>query len=645
MRRKFAYAIVGTMLMTSIAACGKKSDEATTGGSAAVSYKAGTYTGEGTGNNGVVKVEVTFTENKIEKVEVKDNSETPAICGTPFERIPAGVVEGQTLVVDTVTGATNSSNAVLTAIEDCVKQAGVDPEVLKSASSADKELVKEELSCDVVVVGAGAAGSAAALSAAENGAKVIIIEKTANVSGAGTMAGALFADHSSLQKEAGKEVDSEWLFDEYVKASLYTANARLVTNIIQNSAETVDWLLDSGVRLALLDAGHGAQYNHVGMPSTAHGYLDGGTVAIETLLEKVKENGGEVRFETTGQSIIKNEDGTISGVIATTNDGKELHINAGSVVIATGGFGGNAEMMEKYFGTKAGTGLIASATGDGINMAWEAGAAEYGTEVAQWFGMKFGAEAKQMENSSELTELVRNPFLFVNNRGQRFGNEEEAYESSALSTLMYNQPDGEMYIMVPESIVEEVKEKSLANVFVDRWAHLYGQNVTFMEAGHVEDLDKSTEALRTPKDYTATLEDAVKCGVAKKGTIKDLAKELNMEYLNDEVARYNEFCKTGVDTDFHKDKKFLDTIGENEQVYAVRVVARCLSTLGGVKINENIQAVDNNDIAIPNLYVAGADAGGMYGNNYVVFEGGTLGFAYTSGRVAGENAAKNAVSK
>ncbi|MDO5293532.1 MAG: FAD-dependent oxidoreductase [bacterium] len=645
MKKRLAYAFVATMLMTSMMACGKKSDEATNSGSATVSYKAGTYTGEGTGNNGVVKVEVTFSENKIEKVEVKDNSETPTICAAPFERIPATVVEDQTLAVDTVTGATNSSNAVLTAIEDCVKQAGADPEVLKTASGAEKELVKEELTCDVVVVGAGAAGSAAALSAAENGAKVIIIEKTANVSGAGTMAGVLFADHSSLQKEAGKEVDSEWLYDEYVEASLSTCNTRLVTNIIQNSAKTVDWLLDSGVRLALLDAGHGAQYNHVGMPTTAHGYQDGGTVAIETLLEKVKENGGEVRFETTGQSIIKDNDGTVSGVIATTGDGKELHINAGSVVIATGGYGGNPEMMEKYFGTKAGTGLIASATGDGINMAWDAGAAEFGTEVAQWFGMKYGPEAKQMENSKELTELVRNPLLFVNNRGQRFGNEEEAYESGALSSLMYSQPDGEMYIMVPESIVNEVKEKGLADVFVDRWAHMYGKGITFMESGHEQNIDKATEALRTPKDYTKTLEDAVKCGVAKKGTIKDLAKELNMEYLNDEVARYNEFCKTGNDVDFHKDKKFLDSIGDNEQVYAVKVVTRCLGTLGGVKINENIQAVDNNDVAIPNLYVAGADAGGMYGNNYVVFEGGTLGFAYTSGRLAGENAAKNAVTK
>ena len=503
----------------------------------------------------------------------------------------------------------------------------------------------EETSCDVVVVGAGASGTAAALSAAEAGAKVILIEKTASVSGAGTMAGCLFAADSSLQKEAAKTVDTEWLYDQYITDSLYYANARLVTTIIANSGKTVDWLIENGVNLELLDAGCGAQYAHVGMPATGHYYKDGGTVAIETLLEKVKDNGGEVMYETTGENIIKDKDGVVSGVIAKKADGTELHINAGSVVLATGGYAGNEEMMKEYFGEKAGTGLIASATGDGIKMAWEAGAAEEGVDVAQWFGMTYGPEAKQMKDSKELTELVRNPLLFVNNRGERFGNEEEAYESAALSTMIYNQPDAEMYILVPESIVTAVKEKGLADVFVDRWAHVYGQNITFVEAGHEKDLDASTEKLRTPKDYTETLEDAVNVGVAKKGTIAELATELNMEYLVDEVARYNELCEAGKDEDFHKDAKFMNKIGENETVYAVKAKARCLTTLGGVKINENIQAVDENNNAIANLYVAGSDAGGMYGNNYVVFEGGTLGFAYTSGRLAGENAAKNVLEQ
>ncbi|BBF42650.1 fumarate reductase flavoprotein subunit [Lachnospiraceae bacterium KM106-2] len=643
MKKKLVSAcLVGAMCLSLVACSSDKKNDTKTSGTAN-SYKAGTYTGKGTGNNGEVTVEVTFSDKKIEKIEVKDNKETEGIRENAFEKVPAAIIEGQSLAVDTVTGATNSSKAVLAAVEDCVKQAGGDVDALKTATTAkkDKEVVEE--SCDVVVVGAGAAGSAAALSAAENGAKVIIIEKTATVSGAGTMAGALFASSSDQQIAAKKTVDPEWLYDQYIGDSLYYANARLVRNIIEGSSETVNWLETNGVRLTLLDAGHGAQYNHVGMPATAHGYVDGGTVAIETLLEKVKKNGGEVMYETTGKSLIKNEDGTVGGVVAETSD-KELHIKAGSVVLATGGYGGNEEWMKKYFGEKAGTGLIASATGDGIQMAWDAGAAEEGIEVAQWFGMSYGPEAKQMENSRELTELVRNPLLFVNKDGERFGNEEEAYESSALSTMIYQQPEGVAYIMVPESTVKAVAEKSLAKVFADRWESFLGKGVKFMEAGHVQDLDASEKALRTPKDYTATLEDAVKAGVAVKGNVKEIASTLGMDNLVSEITRYNKLCKAGKDTDFYKDAKYMTAIGENETVYAVKVKTRMLTTLGGVKINENIQAVDENNKEIANLYVAGSDAGGMYGNNYVVFEGGTLGFAYTSGRLAGENAAANVKS-
>ena len=394
-----------------------------------------------------------------------------------------------------------------------------------------------------------------------------------------------------------------------------------------------------------MDSGAGAQYAHVGMPSTIHYYQDGGSVAIQTLHDKVVDNGGQVLYETPGEELIFDKDNKVAGVIAKKADGTTLKINAKSVILATGGFGGNAEMMAEVFGEKAGTGLIGTATGDGLNMAWSAGAAEEGIEVAQWFGMKYGPEAKQMENSSKLTELVRNPLLFVNNRGERFCNEEEAYESAALGTYMYNQPDGDMYIILNDSIINEVAEKGLAEVFADRWGHLYGQGLTYQEAGHVKDLDAMCETNRTPYDYSSTIEDAVKCGVAfQADSIEKLAELINAPYLVEEVNNYNEMCKNGKDTQFYKESKYMYSLEEGT-FYAVKVDLRCLGTLGGVKINENIQAVDEEGNPIENLWVAGADAGGLYGNNYVMFEGGTLGFAYTSGRLAGENAAQNAISK
>lgn len=643
--KKIVSAVLLLALTGSLAGCKenetvKKPEE---GNETSQNYSAGTFTGIAKGHNGDIEVEVEFTENEISSIKVTNHKETEGVSDPALTNIPQKIIENQSLNIDVVSGATNSSTGILNAVEDAVKQAGGDATALRNKEKPVVEAKVEEVVTDVVVVGGGASGSAAAVAASESGAKVILLEKAASVSGAGAMAGVLFADHSSLQVEAGKEVDSEWLYDQFTKGSNYFSNSRLVSAIIDKSASTVDWLIENGVNLVLLDAGQGAQYAHVGMPATAHGYVDGGSVAIKTLHDKVVSYGNEVLYETAGESILFDENNKVSGVIAKKADGTELRIHADSVILATGGFGGNKDMMAEVFGEKAGTGLISNATGDGINMAWSAGAMEAGLDVAQWFGMRYDSEnSKKMGNTSDLTKLVRNPLLFVNNEGVRFGNEEEAYESAALGTMMYNQPDAEMYIILDTALIERVKEKGLAEVFVDRWAHMYGQGIKFSEAGHVTDIDASTEEWRAPKDYTDTMEEAVKAGVAVKAdTIEELAALLDAPYLVEEVAHYNEMAARGEDNQFYKDAKFMYPVN-NGPFYAVIVNLRCLGTLGGVAINENIQAIDGEGNPIENLWVAGADAGGIYGNNYVTFEGGTLGFAYNSGRIAGEKAAVNA---
>lgn len=642
--KKLLRICMAVVMIFSIITCSISASSAVN--TSAGAYTSGVYTGVGSGKNGDIKVEVKFSANEIVSVKVGAHNETEGICEPAIERIPAKIVEGQTLNVDTVTGATYTSNGILDAVAAAVQQAGGDAAVLRNKAKAAVEKKVESITADVVVVGAGASGSAAAVAAVEKGAHVVLLEKAAGVSGAGTMAGVLFADHSSLQIAAGKEVDSAWIYDQYTKDSKYFSNSRLVSAIIHKSASTVDWLIKNGVRLTLLDAGYGAQYNHVGMPATAHGYVDGGAVALKTLHEKVKAYGGQVMYETPGESLIRDANGKVAGVVARKADGTELRISAKSVVLATGGFGGNAEMMEEVFGKKAGTGLVSTATGDGIKMAWSAGAQKTGLNVAQWFGMKYdAANSKKMKSTSELNELVRNPLLFVNKEGKRFGSEEEAYESAALGTMMYNQPDAEMFIVLDQGIIKKVAEKGLAEVFVDRWAHMYGKGIIYSEAGRKTDIDAATKAWRAPKDYTSVMEAAVQAGVAvKANTIEELSKLLNAPYLVKEVANYNAMAAKGKDTQFYKDSKFMNAVNQGPY-YAVIVKLRCLGTLGGVAINEDIQAVDMNGKAIDNLWVAGADAGGMYGNNYVMFEGGTLGFAYNSGRIAGENAAANVNKK
>ncbi|SDE98880.1 Uncharacterized protein, contains FMN-binding domain [Fontibacillus panacisegetis] len=172
------------------------------------SYKAGTYTGSAEGKNGEMSVEVTFSDTEITSIEVKQGSETEGLAHPALEKIPASIVEGQSLAVDVISGATVTSNAIIDAVADCIQQAGGDVEKLRTKAIV-KNGVNEEITTEVVVVGGGASGSAAALKASENGAKVIVIETTASPAEQGTMAGGMFATNSSEQVEKGETVDPQ----------------------------------------------------------------------------------------------------------------------------------------------------------------------------------------------------------------------------------------------------------------------------------------------------------------------------------------------------------------------------------------------------------------------------------------------------
>ncbi len=322
-------------------------------------------------------IEVVFTNDKIESIKILGQNETSGISDEAIEKLPGKIISDQSLAVDGISGATVSSNAILGAVEDCVKQAGGNLENLKKKKETANEAKTEEASYDIVVIGAGAAGTAAALSASEKSKSLLLLEKTAKPMGAGTLAGGLFAAESSLQKEAGKTVSKEWLYDEYMKSSSGYMNSLLVRTIIEESSETVDWLMKNGCELSLVDAGAGGSYTHIGMPATLHGYKEGGAVAITRLIESFKNNGGTVMFSTPATELIKDGNGKITGVMAKKEDGTTLKVNAKAIIVATGGFGGNEEMLKEIFGNDYTVGEVTTNVGDGIKMAWDAGADKF----------------------------------------------------------------------------------------------------------------------------------------------------------------------------------------------------------------------------------------------------------------------------
>ena len=636
MKKALLGAIVSFSLF--LTACG--------GSSKGYSFKAGTYEGSGTGKNGSIKVSVEVTNDSIKKVDILEQNETPSIAKDALEKIPQNIVKEQSLAIDTVSGATITSQGILDAVKDALSSSGVDMNKLTQKTASTNNQV-EEVEADIVVIGAGGAGTAAALRAAQEGKKVMLLEKTATPMGASTLAGGMFAADSRLQQEQGKTVDKNWLYEQYYKASNGYMNSLLVDHIIDEAGNTVNWLLDNHMELNLVDAGSGAAYNHVGMPATLHGYNEGGSVALKKLVQEFENAGGEVRWLTPAYEIQKDDNG-VKAVLAKKEDGSTLKINTKAAIIATGGYGGNKEMLEKYIGDQYTMGEVAQNTGDGINMAYSLGAGRSGLGVTQYFWEIFkpeeiGQMAQIVGNDwFSMTTFTMFPFLRVNALGQRYSDETKVTSFAEHGGEIAQQPGQYEYAIIDSSILKKIAQSGVA-VIEDQYASWVGNEQFYMEFNEPNSTDAMYAQQHTPIDFTTTLDKLLDTKVVYKGnTIEELAKAMDVDAntLQASVNQYNQAIATGHDDAYAANTNRLVEVKEGPY-YAVKYVARNLGTLGGIRINENMQVLDRDFNVIKGLYAAGADAGGMYGKAYVDFEGGTLGFAYTSGRLAGEQAAKD----
>lgn len=601
-------------------------------------FKAGTYTATGEGNNGSIKVEVVLSETAIESIKILESSETAGLGDTALESLIDDIIAHQSLGVDTVTGASNSSKALLSAVEACLVEAGANVESLKEAIV--KTGIDEEITTEIVVVGGGASGSAAALQAVEDGAKVTLVEMTASPAGQGTMAGGLFGTNSTQQQEQGKTVDGKWFYDQFVNTSNYTANGGLLSKIIQKSGETVDWLIENGVNLILAHPSTGGyeEHKYTHPASTIHGYVDGGTVAITTLHEQIEAKGGDVLYSTKATELII-ENGEIKGIKAEKSDGGTLIINADAVILATGGFAGNQELVTKYFGEGVGTGRVATNIGTGIEMAISAGAA---ASFEDAITMHYGVDRGGSKWGSALNSALINPFLFVDVDGNRFMNEESfIFEPIKTSNVIKSLPQMAAYEIFDQTMIDIVKEQGPAGLTDVYTGELATNPTVFIEVGHEVNTAKAAEVAHTPTDIMPDIEALIAEGtIISAQSPEELAEKLGMTHLVETISRYNELCEAGEDTDHFKSSKYLDKL--EGTLYAVKTSPSVfLGTLGGIDINDNAEVLNPNGKAIKGLYAAGSETNGVYGNSYVYFEGGTLGYAYGSGRVAGANAAQS----
>ena len=479
---------------------------------------------------------------------------------------------------------------------------------------------KETKSADIVIIGSGAAGMAAALTAAQGGAKAIVIEKAPHLGGTTNFAQGLFAVESRMQRQRYIGITCDQAFRMAMEYSHWRANPRLVRAVIDKSAHTIDWLLEQGVEFEepvtmFFDA-----------PRTWH-ILKGkpqaggrGSAMIRALVAQAKEKGVEILLGTAVKEILKEND-RIAGVMAENKETK-IEVKAGSVIIASGGYANNKEWIKKYTGYDLDINLFPLGNigkmGDGIRLAWEAGAAEEGMGVLQlWRSIPIGQGVREI---GHLHAASLQPHLWVNQHGERFCDETIADLDPFEGNACARQNNGVSYTLFDDAI----KQHMLA-----------------------EGIDKNMGTENPPGTPLVHFDEEIKRALAEKNphifiadSMHELAVMINVNpaTLEASVEEYNRFCERGRDALFAKAQQFLRPLRE-PKFYAMRCVTMTLGSLGGIKINHRTEVVDKNEEKIPGLYAAGNDASGMYGDSYNIYlSGGTLGFAVNSGRIAGENA-------
>jgi fumarate reductase flavoprotein subunit len=465
---------------------------------------------------------------------------------------------------------------------------------------------------DVVVIGSGASGLTAALTAAEGGAKVVVFEKQRTPGGTSINFEGIFAVESDMQRAQFIDYSRDEAFKRIMEYNHWKANPRLVRNIVNESAETISWLERQGVEFT------GVTINMPKSPRTYHVVAGTGQAVVKVLVSNAKEKGVDLRMGTPVTKILK-EGGRITGVMA-EGDTDNIRVNAKAVVIASGGFANNRQWIKKYTGFELEKNLFPVGNtdkfGDGIRMAWEVGAAEEGIGVMELY--RAGPITTEIGGQVEWPTVQ--PDLWVDPRGKRFCDESIAFYDTSVGNMNAKFKEGYTYSLFDSSILERLKQEGLdKNV-----------NVRTPPGSRLTNFDKELEILFKKGNTDVSVADSV----------EELAVKIDVDpgVLKSTVDEYNGFCEKKHDDLFAKDPRYLRPL-KGPKFYAVKAHTVFLGTMGGIRINHNTEVIDKKDTVIPGLYAAGFDAGGMYGDSYhiSVASGSSSGFAVNSGRIAGKS--------
>ena len=563
--------------------------------SSAMAMTAGTYEAEAQGMMGMVKVAVTVSENAIENVEVIAQNETVGLADAALNTVPGAIVEAQSLAVDTASGATVTSKAILAAAEAALTAAGADVEALKVAAVAEDDVAETiEITTDVVVLGAGGAGVAAAVEAYDAGAKVVLLEKMGVIGGTtATSQGMVGAYESKKTQEMDVHHTFEEMYANLMNNASYRLDPALTTITIEQSGAAIDFMADRlGMNFYDVIVGYG--------PLKMMHLVEGAGPAMKTAMEATLAGTGvELMLETEATEILMNEDGSVKGVKA-KRGADTIIVYADSVVVATGGYANNPELTARLDPEKAGTWGIgfAGSTGEGIIMASNVGAAL--THTGDMMCVLKDYEIMSEHNGTSATANVstfisRDNTVLLGQDGKRFVDEKDiGYMTQKLNSPVFDQmhKDGVGYVWA----ISDKASLEAKNV-------VRGLGMEFITADTFEDL------------------------AAK--------MELPVETVVETLTNYNGYVEAGHDPEFGR-----LLLAKLEAPYcAVKVVPCEIITYGGIARNENAEVIRADGTVIPGLFTAGeASANSAY-------MGFTIANAYAWGRIAGNGAAAFAQAK
>ncbi len=631
MRKRIAALALAAVMAFGLVGCGSSSSDAASS-SADTGLVSGEFSATAQGM-GEVTVTLTLTDGVITGCVAEGPDETDGIGSVALERLPGEIVANNSVAVDGVSSATITSNAIKEAAAAALTAAGLNPDDYAGTGAENGTAEDTTLEADVVVIGAGGAGMTAAITAADAGKSVIIVESqpmvggnsvrsTGGLNAAGTpaqnenefgesaglektlaSAAADYADNETItalaatvaEQWAEYQANPDGYFDSVELMELDTMiggkginNPELVEVLCENSADAIEWLASKGIELPSVSSFGGASVKRIHRPLNDEGkVVSVGSYVVPLLEDACEAAGVEVMLETTATAILTDANNAAVGIVATGADGEAVIINAGAVILATGGFGANLDMVVEYDPDLEGfmTTNAAGAQGDGIEMATAIGA---GTVDLDQIQIHPTVEAN---TAALITEGLRGDgAILVNAEGERFI--DEVGTRDVVSAAEIAQTGSYSWLIVDQAMVDA---SSVIQGYITKGYTFSGES--YEELGEAIGVDGAALA--------ATME------------------------------KWNECVAAGKDEDFGR-TSFANPL-DNAPYYAIKVTAGIHHTMGGLTINTNTEVLAEDGSVIPGLYAAGEVTGGVHGANRL---GGNAVTDFTVfGRIAGEQAA------